>query len=51
MAIGILDTGPGKLTMERDPRESARRVGVAFDGSNIWVTNFASNDVSKLIPF
>lgn len=26
-------------------------VGVAFDGTNIWVTNFTSDDVSKLIPF
>jgi DNA-binding beta-propeller fold protein YncE len=25
--------------------------GVAFDGTNVWVTNFNSNNVSKIIPF
>jgi DNA-binding beta-propeller fold protein YncE len=24
---------------------------VAFDGTNIWVTNLNSNNVSKIIPF
>src|SRR5260370_37411482 len=25
-------------------------VGVAFDGANIWVSNFSSNNVAKLPP-
>jgi DNA-binding beta-propeller fold protein YncE len=25
--------------------------GVAFDGTNIWVGNFGSNNVSKIVPF
>ena len=29
---------------------NANPLGLAFDGTNIWVTNFSSNNVSKLRP-
>jgi len=42
----------GLVSATSEVPESTRRLpGVAFDGTSIWVTNFVSNNVLKIVPF